>query len=181
MHCATTAVDTVQEVSAPEGLRLESGLQLRLEPATPAAQDALEAMYGRISPASLRRRYLSKYRPAGELTRVCRLRPGEGGALLARALALPRPVVAVGYYLVDPESSGRRGDLALLVEDALQGLGVGKALLAELLAEARGQGVRELDLLVAADNLPALRLFQRHGARWRGCDAGAVELVVELD
>jgi [ribosomal protein S18]-alanine N-acetyltransferase len=51
----------------------------------------------------------------------------------------------------------------IAVSPAVQGRGVGSALLTSLLAEAGRRGARRVDLEVKADNEGAQRLYARHG------------------
>jgi ribosomal-protein-alanine N-acetyltransferase len=88
-------------------------------------------------------------------------------------------VPATRHYLVAeaPEAAGTRllgyaglfatrheADVqTLAVAPAAQGSGVGSLLLAALLAEAARRGCPSVLLEVRADNLPAHRLYRRHG------------------
>jgi GNAT superfamily N-acetyltransferase len=67
------------------------------------------------------------------------------------------PIIAVGRYHVD---SGRRADLALVVEDAYQHVGLGRALLSRLISEATRQRLDGFDGDVLIDNRPVLQLLR---------------------
>jgi RimJ/RimL family protein N-acetyltransferase len=61
------------------------------------------------------------------------------------------------------------GELGVSVRQAYAGKGVGRALLEMLIAWAEGSGViRKLDLKVRADNLNAIRLYERLGWKIEG-------------
>lgn len=69
-------------------------------------------------------------------------------------------VVGVARYerpLEDPSTA----EVAVLVEDAWQGVGVGRQLLTELSGLAARRGVRTLNATVQPDNAPALSLLRR--------------------
>jgi GNAT superfamily N-acetyltransferase len=69
-------------------------------------------------------------------------------------------VVGVARYdrpLEDPSTA----EVAVLVEDDWQGVGVGRQLLAELTALAADRGVRTLTAIVLPDNRPVLGLVRR--------------------
>jgi ribosomal protein S18 acetylase RimI-like enzyme len=57
--------------------------------------------------------------------------------------------------------TGRSAEIAFEVADEHQQRGIGAALTAELVADARAAGVTELTALVASDNRPALALLGR--------------------
>ncbi len=114
----------------------------------------------RLSPETVRRRFL-RARPNCD--------PREAEALAAvdqvrrvAFAAVPRggadgPIVAVGRYHVD---RGGRADLALVVEDAYQHVGLGRVLLSRLIADARRQGLEIFDGHVLIDNRPVLQLLR---------------------
>jgi ribosomal protein S18 acetylase RimI-like enzyme len=56
---------------------------------------------------------------------------------------------------------GPSAEIAFEVVDEHQGLGIGSVLAAELVADARAAGVREITALVAGDNPVALSLLRR--------------------
>jgi GNAT superfamily N-acetyltransferase len=87
--------------------------------------------------------------------------------------------VAVGRFHIDALG---RAEMALLVEDAYQQVGLGRLLLNRLVAEAADRGLRALDGHVLYDNQPMLQLLRSSGApikvRWDGGDVVSVELEV---
>lgn len=56
---------------------------------------------------------------------------------------------------------GDAAEIAFAVADAYQQRGIGSALAAELVADARAAGITELNALVAADNVAAVALLRR--------------------
>jgi ribosomal protein S18 acetylase RimI-like enzyme len=56
---------------------------------------------------------------------------------------------------------GRSAEIAFAVADEYQRLGIGSALTAELIADARASGVTEITALVSTDNPAALALVRR--------------------
>ena len=75
-------------------------------------------------------------------------------------------VVGLGQYAV--ETPGGRCELALVVDDRLQGRGLGRRLLEWLLADAHGAGLREAVLDTLSVNTAMRRLAQRCGFRLEG-------------
>jgi RimJ/RimL family protein N-acetyltransferase len=73
-------------------------------------------------------------------------------------------IVGGGRYfrLGQPDSDGR-AELAFLVDDAHQGLGIGSRLFRHLVAIARAAGIRYFEADVLPANEGMLRLFQRSG------------------
>lgn len=56
---------------------------------------------------------------------------------------------------------GRSAEVAFEVADEYQQLGIGSALTAELIADARAAGITEITALVSADNPAAVALLRR--------------------
>ena len=93
-----------------------------------------------------------------------------GGANRASILAVLNGEIVGSAGLT--RFAGRRahvGTLGMGVDDAHAGRGIGTALLAELLRVADDWwGLRRIELEVYADNVPALRLYERAGFRREG-------------
>jgi ribosomal protein S18 acetylase RimI-like enzyme len=77
--------------------------------------------------------------------------------------------VLVAYVEGDPEPvaiarlvrEGRSAEIAFAVADEHQQRGIGSALTAELIADARAAGITEITALVASDNPAAVALLRR--------------------
>jgi RimJ/RimL family protein N-acetyltransferase len=73
---------------------------------------------------------------------------------------------AIGWANLNPFERPGHAHLATLGMGVLaphRGRGVGDALLARLIAEASGLRLERLELTVYAENLPAIRLYRKHG------------------
>ena len=77
-------------------------------------------------------------------------------ALVAYVGADPRPV-AIARLARD----GSRAEIAFAVADEYQHQGIGSALAAELIADARAAGIAEISALVRSDNPSALAVVKR--------------------
>lgn len=78
-------------------------------------------------------------------------------ALLAYVEGEPRPIAIARLA-----REGRtRAEIAFAVADAYQDRGIGSALTAELIADARAAGITEITALTSSDNPAALALLRR--------------------
>jgi acyl-CoA synthetase (NDP forming)/GNAT superfamily N-acetyltransferase len=164
----------MNEVAAGVDALLMDGRIVHVRPVSEADKDALSALYGRTSP---RTRYLRFFSAGISIDReVRRLMPGDDHvALLAEHDGL---VVGVASYEV---LGGDRAELAILVDDAWQGDGIGSLLLEHLTAVARRDGIQELVGDVLATNVTMLRTSASLApgiARQRGEDPGVVRIQI---
>ena len=87
------------------------------------------------------------------------------------------PIVAVGRF---PGDGDRRAELALLVDDAHQHVGLGRLLLGRLLHQAARWRLNVLDSYVLYDNNQMLRLLRSSGrpleVQWAGGEVLSVQL-----
>jgi acetyltransferase len=115
------------------------------------------AMFGRLGERSRRTRFLG---PKPRLSTA---------DLEQLASADPNHHVLVAYVPGDPRPaaiarlvrSGASAEIAFEVADELQERGIGSALTAELVADARAAGITEITALVARDNPAAVALLRR--------------------
>src|SRR5216683_7647558 len=182
-HLATSD-DTVGDAAYPitGRFRLTDGRLVWLRPLQ--AEDAPRLMHlcKRLSPNTLRRRFLRS---------VVRCDPLEAQRLAAvdqvqrvALVAVPdpaadAPIVAVGRFHAD---GSEQAEMALLVDDAYQRVGLGRLLLSRLLREAAYRRLRMLEGHVLYDNAPMLRLLRTSGqpleVHWDGGDVLSVQLAV---
>ncbi|MBB4905364.1 GNAT family N-acetyltransferase [Actinophytocola algeriensis] len=148
---------------------LASGEELTVRQASVADVPALLAMHFRCSRRSRRLRYLSGTRTsAADLTRLVNRRHG-------RTLVVVDPggdVVAMGNLMHD----GPDSEMALLVEDAWQGHGIGSMLLRRLLAAVPGG--RAVVAVAEQGNGAMSAVLRRAGAELDRVEAGVAHLTL---
>ncbi|HEX6886753.1 MAG TPA: GNAT family N-acetyltransferase [Candidatus Nanopelagicales bacterium] len=132
--------------------------------AHPEDAEAVAAMHTR---SSERTRYL-RYVSLGEWrdVQLRRLSGGHRGATLV-AMSQEGAIVALGNVFPSEERE-RPGaaELAIIVEDAYQGRGLGRVLLRHQLAFAQRLGFTEVVAVVLAENTGMLRLLESTGLHW---------------
>ncbi|SES81916.1 GNAT family N-acetyltransferase [Geodermatophilus poikilotrophus] len=127
-------------------------------------------LWDRLSPETVYRRFHAPLRsPPADAHRLVEVDHDLREALVA---VVGGEVVGVARYDRSPADPGT-ADVAVVVEDAWQGVGVGRQLLGELTQLAARRGVRSLTADVQADNdrvvglvrrlLPGAVLTSRHG------------------
>lgn len=139
----------------------------------------LERLFYRLSPESVYRRFFTLYTspPPGVM---CRLVEVDHDTRDAAVAVVGDEIVGVGRYSADPGEPGA-AELAVVVDDAWQGHGLGSRLLALAAGLARLHGYTTLTAVVLADNAPAIRMLRKAfpEAQWR-LDGGEYELRVPL-
>ncbi len=114
-------------------------------------------MFYRLSPDTIYRRFFTLYTdpPAGAIESLARVDHETRDAVVA---CVGDEIVGVGRYAcVAPGVA----EVAVVVEDAWQGRGLGPRLLDCAVALARVHGVHTLVATVLADNAPAVRMLRR--------------------
>jgi acyl-CoA synthetase (NDP forming)/GNAT superfamily N-acetyltransferase len=139
---------------------LRDGTMARLRPATPDDEQALLALMQRLSVHTLYLRFFSASpRPSTWYVEQVVAQSRTHSALVAERLG---EVVAVASWTrmeADPDV----GDVALLVDDEHQALGLGSLLLEHLARLAWTQGLRSLHADVLAENSAMIHLFRHSG------------------
>jgi GNAT superfamily N-acetyltransferase len=161
---------------------LDDGTPAMIWPLLDTDAEALRSAYGELSPASRRFRFLGDVPELSDsLLRI--LVDGVDGvhhvavvltAFPAEGGARPVGVARLVRYRDEPEVA----DVAVTVLDPWQGTGVGRALLAAVLAR-RPSGVERLRTTVAGENRASLSMLGRAGrltARPDGTGALTVEI-----
>lgn len=116
----------------------------------------LERLFYRLSPESVYRRFFTLYTtpPCGALRKLVDLDHDTRDAVVA---VVDDEIVGVGRYAAVAPGAA---EVAVLVEDAWQGRGLGRRLLTCVAALARVHGFRELTATVLAENRPAIGLLR---------------------
>lgn len=172
--------DTASGVAA----RLRDGTLVTLRPIRPDDEALMAAFHAGVSPRSVYQRYfhlstLEQRITHTRLALTCKVDPAVGLAIVAEhTSAGVRSVVALGRLTrADPPGSA---EIALLVMDSWHGLGLGTAMMGELVAGARRLGLHRLYGDMLADN-DAMRAVVRHaGFVIRSVPGDAAVLRAEL-
>ena len=134
-------------------------IQVATRPVRPDDDERLVRMWPRLSPDTVYRRFHSPLRrlPMATVRHLVEVDHGLREAVVAE---IGDEVVGVARYDRSPDDPAR-AEFAVLVEDAWQGLGLGRQLLVELTDLAVRRGVRRLTATVQMDNERMLRLVHR--------------------
>jgi len=153
-----------------------TGRLVTIRPCTPADAPRIAAMYDRLSARTMRLRYCSGLRIAGEVeaARLCGGDPHDRAVLLAVSEG---EVIGIGEL---GRVSDRCGEIALVVRDDCQGEGIGTALGEELVEVARKLGYTRLQAYMLAENR-AMRSIIARMPFTRSWDGGCGELSVTLE
>lgn len=132
--------------------------------ARPEDADAVAAMHDRCSERSRYQRYFSLSDWRG--VRLQRLAGGHRGATLV-VMSEDGQIIGLGNVFPDPAEGDGSAEVALIVEDAYQGRGVGTKLLQVLIYFAIRLGFTEVVASVLAENKGMLRVFETSGLDWK--------------
>jgi GNAT superfamily N-acetyltransferase len=134
-------------------------VQLATRPVRDDDVERFVRLWPRLSPETVYRRFHSPLHglPMATVRRLVQVDHDLREAVVAE---VGGEVVGVARYDRSPEDPAT-AEVAVLVEDGWQNVGVGRQLLVELLALARTRGVRTLTATVQADNDRMLHLLRR--------------------
>lgn len=163
--------------------RLEDGLAITVRPIRPDDKARLAAGHELMSAETQRLRYLmpKPHLSASELRYLTEVDGEDHVALVAIADDYPDATLAVGRFIRDRERPDT-AEFAIVVADAFQGIGLGRAIAEQLAEEAVARGIRHFSATVLHENVAIQRLLARISrkladARWSD---GAGELLYEL-
>jgi RimJ/RimL family protein N-acetyltransferase len=133
-----------------------------IRPIDAGDRDRLRDSHERLSPETRYRRFLA-VKPHLTSADVRYLVDIDGHDHVALVATLPdadgAPIVAVARFIRIP-GEPEVAEVAVVVDDALQGRGVGTELLARLAEQAVARGVRRFRATMLADNVAVHRLFE---------------------
>ncbi|MEU8359776.1 GNAT family N-acetyltransferase [Nonomuraea sp. NPDC048882] len=144
----------------PEGydVLLRDGGMAHVRPLRPDDRDALHELVDRSSERSAYLRFFTGGRSTAHTYMNRVTSPAYHGHALV-AVMRERLVAVAEYIPID----GGRADLAILIDDAVHGHGLGTLLLEHVALDAAEHGVRELVADVLAENRPMLRVLRDLG------------------
>lgn len=125
---------------------------------------ALQRLFGRLSERTIELRYFGpmKQLSDAQARRFAEVDGVERFALVALDPEDEDEIVAVVRYDRSEDANGS-AEYAALVEDRMQGLGLGFGLTRALIEAARDRGVEKLHALVLPHNTPMLKLLRSLG------------------
>lgn len=142
---------------------LHTGEAAWLRPVQPADAPHLQGLVQRLSPASRYRRFFSARRwlPAAEAARFAQVDARTRLAIVAERAtpAGPELIGVVRCDVVSPDKP-HTASMAIVVEDRFHRTGLGRALLQQLIAAARAQGITRLVGDVLTENAPMLAFLR---------------------
>ena len=91
-------------------------------------------------------------------------------------------IVGGGRYIrIGASGNGQNAEVAFLIDDAHQGLGIGSRLFKHLVTIARQSGITHFEAEVLPSNAPMLRLFDRSGLPIeKAMTGGSVHVTIRL-
>jgi GNAT superfamily N-acetyltransferase len=132
------------------------GTQVSIRVAAPRDAEGLRAMFSRVSPESIYRRFHVPYPDVPE--RTLALMSGVEDQHDKESLVAVAGGEIVGHAMYARLGDGGEAEMAIIVEDAWQSKGVGKLLLSELAERARLRGVESFTGEVLGENRRMLGL-----------------------
>lgn len=156
---------------------LSDGARVRLRPIRPDDALRLERLLHRLSPLTRYRRFFTPV-PRPDLDVIDRLVHVDYTDRLAMIAEVDDEVIGVARY---DRVTADEAEVAVVVEDAWQGRGVGTRLLWRLSAAARERGLQAFVAEVQGENRPMMRLLRvlSDDVRWELSD-GAYHVRIGL-
>jgi len=159
---------------AAQDAMLTDGTVIEIRPIVPSDEPALRDLYGRASAESMRRRFFSYSKRVAEQDVARMIRPPGHNQM---ALVALDHGMAIGVGDLVRNAGTDRADLAVLVDEAHHGRGIGTLLIEHLLAAAAQLGYRWVHADVLSDNTEMLGVFRELGVPVkRHASAGVVDI-----
>lgn len=157
---------------------LADGTTVALRPIGPDDEEALATFHDGLSPDSVYKRFFNAH-PHLTATEVARFTHVDYDRRLALVAELDGQLVGVGRY--DREENGDRAEVAFVVADRMQGLGLGTLLLEHLAAAARHRGITGFWASTLLTNEQMQDVFRRAGfASHSRFDDGLVQVAFPI-
>lgn len=165
-------------------LDLSDGLKLRLRPVRPEDKESLIDLVERMSPEDVRMRF---HESTGTLSdsmaeRLANVDQHHETAfvLVERNQADKAEIFGVVRVITDPK--GEKGDYSVMVRSDMQGLGLGKYLMEQIIDHGRGRGIKDIVGEVTRANVSMLTLCDELGFTRRKSpnDLATVEVHLRL-
>ena len=172
-----------QDSVAAGRLILRDGTTAHIRIAEAADRDALQAFFASLSPESRQQRFFGASTPGGMwFDMLCDSSDPRRqlSLVVIRAAGQSTRIIGTASYMTDDDKDSR-AEVALAVDDALQGKGLGSLLLERLALLAVSHGITHFWAVTHVDNRPMLEVFHRSGFQVQEkLEHGYVQLVFSV-
>jgi acetyltransferase len=161
--------------------KLKNGQEVLLRPIKPEDEPMWLEMFQSFSEESIRYRFfqLLKDTPHEVRVRYCNIDYDREIAIVAElSEEKHRRILGVGRLSI--ESDGKSGELAFIIGDKWQGLGLGTKVVDYVLEIAKDKGIETIYAIMLSDNHRALNLTKKMGFKLEYLDDGTVKGVLNL-
>jgi acetyltransferase len=160
---------------------LENGQQVMLRPIKPEDEPMWLEMFQSFSEEAIRYRFFAMLRDTPHEVRVryCNIDYDREVAIVAEATAEGRRRL-LGVTRLSIEPDGKSGELAFIVDDKWQNLGLGTKMVDYVLEIAKEMGVENVYSIMLPDNYRALSLTKKMGFNLEYLSDGTVKGTLDL-
>lgn len=171
-----------QDSAESGGVILRDGTTAMIRVAMPEDREALKAFFGRLSLESKRRRFFSFADPGMKLVdSLCDSSDPRSKLTLIvlRTVTGTPTIIATGSYVAQAEQTA---EVALTVDDAFQGKGLGTLLLERLALLAVRNGIVRFWALTSTENRQMMEVFRNSGFQLHEKqDGGYAEIALSVE
>jgi CRP-like cAMP-binding protein len=162
----------------PIPVQMLDGTQLHLRPVLPGDNERTTNGRVEFSTETLYRRFQTPRNPTMALMRYLFEVDYVHHFVWVMTDGFDGPVVADARFVRD-ESDPTIAEVAFIVADAYQGIGIGTFLMGALAVAADYHGVQRFSARVLSENYPMRAILDRFGADWHREDLGVVTTVID--
>ncbi len=157
---------------------LSDGSTARFRPITPEDSEGLVEFHSRLSLETIARRFFNAHRRLSE-EEVRHFTTLDGADRVSLVAQRGPDIVAVARY--DRLPDGEVAEVAFVVEDRFQGIGLGTLLLERLVLIGRHYGIKRFVAYTLGDNYKMLEVFKKAGfASQSTRSEGVVKVVMDI-
>lgn len=160
---------------------IKNGQEVLLRPIKPEDEPLWLEMFQGFSEESIRYRFFEILRDTPHEVRVryCNIDYDREIAIVAETVKSPQRKI-LGVARMSIESDGKSGEIAFIVTDRWQGLGLGTKMVDYVLDIAKEKGLQEVYAIVLPDNARALDLMKKMGFRFEYLSDGTMRGTLDL-
>jgi acetyltransferase len=177
-HSDEKLADSVRKKYSTQRTLL-NGLIVILRPIECTDQAAFKEFFKALSPESVHFRFLEiiKDLPNEDVERYCDLDYNQEMAIIALPIG-GDTIVAVARLILSLKV--KRGEFALVIADAWQGVGLGTELTAYLIKIAKDYQFEEIYCVLSSNNERMIGLAEKFGLKVKSTDGDTIEMTLKL-